>query len=394
MKRVFDTNCSFNELFRFNKSIVVPIENEQDKPKTNCFHIFHLMMTCLGLASYESRKSKLINRIQKFTLLVNLLLLVYSILLNLFFIYRSGPTSTPIFSICFYSMMTKIVLDTQRVGYKFDDSLIKLVVRIDMKTVKKIKKIQYFCLFIVSASILFNFFQLYIGLNSNNFGYEVMLHGKKNVLGNKLIMFLTSISQNFCWSIVVLKTMYYISVQLLLVNFSENCKKNFILLTQKGDLNSIKYDCNLYNESRETSNETIGFIPFLLITLKWSIFVIGITMAMSSKNGTNSMRNYLYFFPIILINTISILFQIFSSYIADLNMNEARRNAGNILNSSTCYVSQVEVQRLNAYFFQNPIVSATLWHFGEINPNLILSSFGAMFSFSVIFFTTFEHFLG
>lgn len=119
-------------------------------------------------------------------------------------------------------------------------------------------------------------------------------------------------------------------------------------------------------------------------------------MGLNSKNRLNSTDNTASTIFILATNTCLILLVIFYSSQTDNNMIEARRRVSLVLNTYSSFnlrLNESTRNRINFLFIQDPVVRATLWHFHEIRPSLILASYGAMITFVVMVLTSFTQFL-
>lgn len=382
---------AFKQKFEFeNNTVISNIVDERSKVDLN---ILFIIESCFGLASFGSRSQKNLHRIQKVMLFVIILLTVYSISLNIYFIIRTGLSSTPFSRMTYNLLAMKILWDAEKIGQKFDDFLNKLLDRSDEKCSVSIKRLQYVYLTVVLAVCLINLIQFIKAISSVDSDYEIIIHGIKNITRNQCLIFFSTFNSTIIFNVMLASSFHYILVQFVLKVYASKCKIDFPVLIQRGQFESVKKECRFFNDLRKYSNESLGFTPFSLILLKWSFFVLGITMAFNIKGKINSTSSVIGILYVIGSNTLLLLLVVFLSHETDSHMNDARKEVAFQLTSPSCSGSQADISRLNMYLLHDPIIHATLWHFFEIHPNIILSSYSGMITFSVMVMTTVSSFL-
>lgn len=359
-----------------------------------------ILDTCsalLGLPTCGSRGNSILNRIQKMSLTIFILLSFSAVFLHLYLISKSGLSSINFARIIYNLVTLKLLFDANCYGHKLDDLLRSLLAQLGSKLARRIRWRQILPIsFILVSSIVsdLNLLRCFITASKSLFELEVFLHGSSNVGGNNILITLSYLNLEFLILVSANSYFYYIIVQALLKHFGCKCEEEFPLLAQAGNVSSIIKKCQFFNRVRIVSNEVMSFTPFHSFFMKWMFFVFGVTTAINNKEKFTNYSAIVSFMAIILTTSMLLVWTVFTVYRADCSMDNARRTVGELINLNPAnFVSQSQSIRWNAYFNQNPLVRAMVWHFFEVHPNLVLVSFNSMITFSVMVLTTASAFL-
>lgn len=353
--------------------------------------------TVFGLASYESRNNPLMGNIQKCILFINNILVIYAVTSQIYFGIKTGLTSLQLIVIILSLMSSKVLCDAALYGKKLDQIIIILIMKLGPKYQCKIKRTQLIFLIILVSAIIIDVLYLFIfifidsGLSKDA---EIILHGSRNILGNKWMLLFSALNFNNAIFIFFISSFNYVTIQILLRYFAIECEQDFLTMVKSSNLQLIKRNCQFFNRSRRVVNEAMGFTPFFIFTLKWVSFVFGLTMLIKNKDKFSSGTTLPMILGVIVGTTI-LLFAIVSIvYTTDLRMNDSRRVVQEYLNEKVCNVNSLnEWKCLKSYLKEEPIIHAMVWHFFELHPSLILISYNSMATFSVMVLTTLSAFL-
>lgn len=356
------------------------------------FKVFDIIAGLCGLATYESRHNPLLKKIQKSILLISFVLIIYSIILQIIFCLKTGFTSLQLAVLTHDVVVSKILWDADRNGHKMDQLIILLNMQLGSRYKCRIQRTQLglsiFIIMVFLIDFVYTSFYMFTvsGLSKDA---EMILHGNRNIHGNKLLLFFSALNLNNIVLISFTSTFYYIMIQLLLKYYSMECERRFPSMVRSLNIFSIKRNCQFFNLVRRVSNETMGFIPFTFFAIKWMSFVFGLTMIIQNKDKFSSGSTLLILLGTILTTTFLLFGIIETVHTTDSKMNHSRRIVREFLNENICNTSLLnEWKCLKNYLREEPIVPAMVWHFFELHPSLILISYNSMATFSVMVLTT------
>lgn len=357
-------------------------------------YISDICAACSGLATHGSRHNLALGFIQRTLFAASGFLIVYAVLLHLYFSFSSGFSFIHLARILYNVITSKTLMDAHLKGHKFDPILEELLIELGPNLARKIKRAQIISLVTFILGIILingNLVRIALAGNKAFHDIEILLHGKRT-MDSRLLTVLSYLDFEMMVLSSILSYLHYITVQTLLQFYSKKCEIEFAPLALKGNVGAICKSCRFFNRVRLVSNEVMGFVPFHAFVMKWIFFVIGVTMAINNRDKY-SYSTLLILFCLIITDTLVLLKTVFTVSRANSNMSRARKAVGEILSISSDLLPPSRLTRWNMYFIHDPVVPATLWHFFEIRPSLILISYNSMVTFAVMVLTTASAFL-
>lgn len=209
---------------------------------------------------------------------------------------------------------------------------------------------------------------------------------------------LNVINFQMAFSVVAFSNFYYNSIQYMCLLYARKCREDFESFQGCNFELLVKIKCQEFNEIRQVINETLGSIPFGLLTIFWIFFVFGLAYVVSHREYFSMNFTLITFGS---VNFVMILLLIECLYFisrANYAMADARTIAAskvsNRLASFKCQLGQINSYlSLINFLNHNPLVRMSATCLVDLEPELLLSMCNSLITFVVMVLTTMRDFL-